>query len=338
MTSLRRALAGIAILGVLVGVIIALGVLDSDHVKLRGLDAALALVVGWSFLGAGLYAWWRRPYNRFGALMAAVAFAWFLSILAASNSRVGFTIGLFFGVLYLAVLLPMLLAYPSGRLEPGRQVALVCFGYALAIAGQIPPLLWGDNVYFECPTCPVPLTHVRDDADLVNAFDVAFMVVAAVAIGLVLVILVQRWRQASPPQRRGMAPVLWSGFVLLTLFVGLLAPTAIGGGGGVTDVLSYAALVAFTAVPWAFLFGLLRSRFSRAGAVSDLLTRIGAAPGTGGLRELLADTLGDRSLRIAYWLDAKGRWIDPDGHEVELPPADDPRRAWTSVEVEGRRV
>ncbi len=91
-------------------------------------------------------------------------------------------------------------------------------------------------------------------------------------------------------------------------------------------------------MPWAFLFGLLRSRFSRAGAVSDLLTRIGAAPGTGGLRELLADALGDRSLRIAYWHDAKGRWIDPDGHEVELPGDDHPRRAWTSVELEGKRV
>jgi signal transduction histidine kinase len=335
--SLRRALAGIAILGVLVGAIVAIGVLDSDHVEKRGLNAFLALLIGWSFLGAGLYAWWRRPYNRFGALMAAVAFAWFLSILAASTSRVGFTIGLFFGVLYLAVLIHMLLAYPSGRLETGRQVALVCVGYVLAIAGQIPPLLWGDNVYFECPKCPVPLTHVRDDADLVNAFDVAFMIVAAVAIGLVLVILVQRWRQASPPQRRGMAPVLWSGFVLLTLFVGLLATSAIGASGA-ADVIAYAALVAFTAVPWAFLFGLLRSRFSRASAVSDLLTRIGAAPGTGGLRELLADALGDRSLRIAYWLDAKGRWIDPEGHEVELPPDDHPRRAWKSVELEGRRV
>jgi signal transduction histidine kinase len=336
-SSLRRALAGFAILGVLVGAIVAIGVLDSDHVELRGLNALLALLIGWSFLGAGLYAWWRRPFNRFGALMASVAFAWFLSLLTASNSRVGFTIGLFFGVLYLAVLIHMLLAYPSGRLETGRQVALVIFGYVLAIAGQIPPLLWGDTVYFECPKCPVPLTHVRDDADLVNAFDVAYMVIAAIAIGLVMVILVERWRQASPPQRRGMAPVLWSGFVLLTLFVGLLATTAIGASGA-ADVLSYAALVAFTAVPWAFLFGLLRSRFSRAGAVSDLLTRIGAAPGTGGLRELLADALGDRSLRIAYWLDAKGRWIDPDGHEVELPPEDHPRRAWTSVELEGRRV
>jgi len=337
MPSLRRALAGIAMLGVLVGVIVAIGVLDSDHVDKRGLNAGLALVIGWSFLGAGLYAWWRRPDNRFGALMTAIAFAWFLSILAASNSSAGFTIGILGGALFLAVLVHMLLAYPSGRLESKGQVALVWVGYLLATLGQIPAALWGDNDYFECPNCPVPLTHVRDDGDLVRTFDVITMIGAAIAIGAVLVILLERWRRASPPQRRAMAPVLWSGFALLALFIGALASSAVGASGA-GDLFGYAALIAFTAVPWAFLFGLLRSRFSRAGAVGELLTRIGAAPGTGGLRELLADALGDRSLRIAYWLDAQGRWIDPDGHAVELPPDDHPRRAWTSVEVEGRRV
>ena len=72
--------------------------------------------------------------------------------------------------------------------------------------------------------------------------------------------------------------------------------------------------------------------------MSDLLTRIGAAPGTGGLRELLADALGDRSLRIAYWHDAKGRWIDPDGHEVELPGRRPPAARLDGVELEGQRV
>jgi hypothetical protein len=44
-TSLRRALAGIAILGVLVGAIVAIGILDSDHIEQRGLNASLALVI-----------------------------------------------------------------------------------------------------------------------------------------------------------------------------------------------------------------------------------------------------------------------------------------------------
>ena len=48
--------------------------------------AALGLFIGWSFIGAGLFAWWRRPDNRFGVLMTAVGFAFFLGVLTAADS------------------------------------------------------------------------------------------------------------------------------------------------------------------------------------------------------------------------------------------------------------
>jgi hypothetical protein len=54
--------------------LIALG-LTSDHLELPGLHLAPMVFVGWSFVGVGLYAWWRRPENRFGALMVAAGFA-----------------------------------------------------------------------------------------------------------------------------------------------------------------------------------------------------------------------------------------------------------------------
>ena len=39
-----------------------------------------------------------------------------------------------------------------------------------------------------------------------------------------------------------------------------------------------------------------------------------------------------------FWIEDKGKWVDSDGHTVELPPDDDPLRPWTPVELEGRRV
>jgi signal transduction histidine kinase len=39
-----------------------------------------------------------------------------------------------------------------------------------------------------------------------------------------------------------------------------------------------------------------------------------------------------------FWLEDKGKWVDAAGHKVELPPDDHPARAWTAVELEGRRV
>ncbi|MEA2364927.1 MAG: hypothetical protein QOE69_1000 [Thermoleophilaceae bacterium] len=51
----------------------------------RGALAAVALVVGWGFIGAGLFAWARRPNNSVGSLMVATGFAWLLGLIAASN-------------------------------------------------------------------------------------------------------------------------------------------------------------------------------------------------------------------------------------------------------------
>jgi signal transduction histidine kinase len=55
------------------------------------------------------------------------------------------------------------------------------------------------------------------------------------------------------------------------------------------------------------------------------------------VRELLAESLGDHSVAIAYWLPDREMFVDEGGQRVELP---DPTsgRAWTAVEHDGRPV
>lgn len=55
------------------------------------------------------------------------------------------------------------------------------------------------------------------------------------------------------------------------------------------------------------------------------------------VRETLAQSLGDRSLSIAYWLPDRDMFVDERGHQVPLP-APGSERTWTSVDYEGRRV
>jgi hypothetical protein len=59
---------------------------QADYVPDRGLWIALDLVIGAGFTGVGLFAWYRRPDNRVGALMVATAFAWYAVV--ASNTEV----------------------------------------------------------------------------------------------------------------------------------------------------------------------------------------------------------------------------------------------------------
>src|SRR5918997_4293287 len=69
-------------------------VLASDHTDDRGLTAALGLLVGWSFLGTGLFAWWRRPDNGTGMLMTAAGFAWYAAGVSSANDEIVHTFGL----------------------------------------------------------------------------------------------------------------------------------------------------------------------------------------------------------------------------------------------------
>ena len=89
-------------------------------------------------------------------------------------------------------------------------------------------------------------------------------------------------------------------------------------------------------VPCAFLAGLMRSRLSRAAAVSDLVARLGEAGRRQGLRDALADGLGDPTLSLAYWVPAQGRYVDASGGPVALDGADE--RGVTYVDHDGERV
>jgi signal transduction histidine kinase len=76
-----------------------------------------------------------------------------------------------------------------------------------------------------------------------------------------------------------------------------------------------------------------------AGAISRRFARqvLARTPEGGPVREALAESLGDRTLTIAYWLPKRAVYVDEHGRPVELPePASG--RSWTAVENGGRRV
>ena len=131
MTGLNRALLAIALAALVAGGAAAALIVSSDHTPQPGAGIVIGLLISWSFVGTGLYAWWRRPASRFGALMTAVGFTYMLVALTASDDSVVFTIGVLLASLYFVVFAHMLLAYPDGRLERRWHAWLLAAGYAL---------------------------------------------------------------------------------------------------------------------------------------------------------------------------------------------------------------
>ena len=118
MSGLRRALGLVAIEGVVVGLVALAIVLSSDHIDARGaVDRRSACSSAGRGSAPGCSPGGGGPDNRFGVLMTAVGFAFFLGVLAAADDRVVFTIGVLLSAVYFAVFVHMLVAYPDGRLE-----------------------------------------------------------------------------------------------------------------------------------------------------------------------------------------------------------------------------
>ena len=108
--------------------------------------------VGWGFVGAGLYAWRRRPESRFGLLMVLAGFAWFLGPVYASDAPLVFTFGIVLGGLWGPLFGHLLLSFPTGRLQTRARRRLVAASYVLIPLAPLPALLVSDaeDVITDC--------------------------------------------------------------------------------------------------------------------------------------------------------------------------------------------
>jgi signal transduction histidine kinase len=164
----------------------------------------------------------------------------------------------------------------------------------------------------------------------------AIVDVAAGAVAVaILTHLVGRWRAASPPARRVLAPVVWTGPVVLAVVLVMLALDSGGPWPAWLDATLHWAALAFAAIPLAFLVGLLRTRLHR-GVLSDLIIELSRHPSPPHVRAALARVLGDPALEVAYWLPAQNRYVDLDGLPANLD--DQPTRSVTVLDHDGRPI
>jgi signal transduction histidine kinase len=332
MTGLRRALIMIGATALALGLITIPVALTSTVASPRGLFLATQLVIGWSFVSTGLFMWWRRPENRLGLLMSAVGFTWLLGLLLATTNGYLFFCGELIVALPYGFLVQMLLSFPDGRLHTRLErfvVATTWFDVTVMQWAPLPFLQFSTTAH--CHRCPVNPLLASDQRHVADLLEKAQSVIAVVIILGLIVALVRRWRRFPAVQRQGLAPVLWTGAIALVVLSGALAAKLGGTEAPSVATIYLVGLLPLAAVPYAFLAGLMRSRVTRAGAVSELVARLSAAPERRrGLRDALADAFGDPSLILAYWLPERGYYVDAEGHRVQLPDGGD--RAWTPVQ------
>ena len=171
--------------------------------------------------------------------------------------------------------------------------------YSVCIAPLMRALLEGTPAT-QCDTCPPSAIAVADSETAATVVTVASTVVVIAVLGLIVAILIGRWRKASVTSRRTLRPVYLScGVSVVLLLVSVAAdccrasPTRSSGRCSCSRSRSFP------------------SRFSpvcsAAGSIGrrpqDCLVSLDAGIP---LRDALAQALHDPSLEIVYWLETQG--------------------------------
>ncbi len=306
-------------------------VFTSDHESTPGFTAAANLIVAWSFIACGVVALSRVSDAHFGLLMSAVGLTWFLSALTESNNSYVFSAGNLVWGIPLAFFIHALLTFPRGYLETTIVFAVVAATYGLLSVGPLLFSLFGEA---GCSDCPQNEFVLVDSQVAINVVGLIFIAVGLFICGATIWVLIRRWRVASAPLRRILAPVFVTSATAIALF--LLAALVSAVSETASSVLWWLVLFAVASVPTAFLVGLLRTRLARA-SVAGLVLELGEARDPESTQDALRKALGDPSLKLAYWLSDGSRWVDVSGWELDLE-AESEGRQKTLVEHDGEVV
>jgi signal transduction histidine kinase len=331
-TRKRVAANGAVALAIAIVATIVIGRLVQTRWETDWLVFASELVVGVTIVVAGWIGWLTRPESRVGVLIMIAGLLHLVRGLGSTAWPPFFTLSLLLGYNYKNVLAHALITFPSGRIQNWRERWLVIGVYTLGTLGFVVPGLFNALPGCDCPQNLALIADSPATVDFIETFGTFVSVLLAAAF---VAYAIRKYRRATPPGRRALAPVF-----------------AVGAIGGIYSLLDEAGQLWFPSVqeswgwfwanqivtvlvPVGFLAGLMRTRLARS-AVGDLVVELGAATHEpGDLAKALAERLRDPTLGIAFRV-GEG-FVDEDGRPVELP-GDGSVRGTTVIEADGEPI
>jgi signal transduction histidine kinase len=255
------------------------------------------------------------------AVAALLGRLWLIDPLLSSLATLLWNLGF---VLYVH----LLVAFPSGHLRSPFDRAVVGSAYlANLIIGLLAGLTWTTRC--DDRTCIANVIALSPDDRVIGVAATANHWVTVVICALVVVSVVRHWREATPVGRRPLSPIVLTaplGMAYLAVFHASVALEV-----EPSQALVLVGNVIFTLLPLGWLLGVLRLRLGRT-RLAEFLVALGRGVPVGGLRDLLARTLGDPTLELAFLAPDGDGYVATDGRRVEVPLA--PGRTVTRLEGE----
>jgi signal transduction histidine kinase len=304
------ALAGVVLTGA-AAVVAARGAGDPTALRVIGVAVSVALP-----FAVGVEVLARYPERVLGRLLVALGVTYFLRALSGSTDPELFAVGRALGQSSFAVLLWLLLAFPSGHI-PERRAR-----YILWVAAVTVTLLWwvvvalsadipAGGFFVPCsPDCPSNSLLVHDDPGAADVLLNVWRATGVLLAAATALVIGRRLMRSTLLMRRVIAPVLIAALARAAATIAFLA--------GPSTFVTGLGVVSYWAIPLSIALGLLLGRLYDAAALEKLVSGLRRGPSPGELREVMAEALGDPTLGVAYWLPDARAYVRVDGRPAAL--------------------
>ena len=246
----------------------------ADNVELA--DAISQVLFGTAFVLGGLVAWWSRPDNNTGRLMAGTGILFAAGSWQTVDDGWLLIAGALASLAAVATFLHLILAFPAGRIVhgPDRWVVGVAYAVVVGVALAVP---FVQPNQADCDGCADnPLAAAPNETVTTIVIGLANVAIGLCVIAL-LVLSWRRFRRATPALRRTMAPLVGTASLAGVLF--LVGLTVSLGPEWLQLAVGICFVTVMTLVPVAFLIGLLRDRLQRTSSIQGLVIRLAGARG-----------------------------------------------------------
>lgn len=296
---------------------------DASSLGGQSTAAALLLLGAGATVAAGALAFGvGRPRNDVVLLLllaAPVSFVGEWDVPVVGSSML-FTLGLVLSQAAPPLVAWALLVFPNRPLRgAGSVLVMASMTAGLMMVGLLPALFF-DPAANGCTGCPDNLLFARSEPELAGALSAAGLLVGGISLLATAAVGGLRLARAGGRNRLSTwpVPICAMGYLCTAATLQLLGVSRGFVGTGPSERLLWTVqTVSLLALGLALAWTAASTRWTRV-RVAQLVVRQHQSAHMGSLRDVLARSLGDPGLMVAYPVDP-GRYVDTGGIDVQLP-------------------